>query len=98
MLTASDTVTARSIVVMKRGEDKSKTLASRSLMLYTGEPGDTVQFAEYIQKNAQLYTMRHGVDMTPGATASFVRRELAESLRSRVCFSLVTLWYTKPSS
>lgn len=27
-----------------------------------GEAGDTVQFAEYIQKNVQLYKMRNGKD------------------------------------
>lgn len=29
-------------------------------MLVTGESGDTVQFAEYIEKNVQLYKMRNG--------------------------------------
>ena len=29
-------------------------------MLVTGESGDTVQFAEYIEKNIQLYKMRNG--------------------------------------
>ena len=85
VLTASDTITARSIVVMKRGEDKSRLLTKHTVMLYTGEAGDTVQFSEFIQKNAQLYSKRHGVDLCPGGVASFVRRELAESLRSRVC-------------
>ena len=30
------------------------------LMLVVGESGDTVQFAEYISKNIQLYKMRNG--------------------------------------
>ena len=84
VLTASDTLTARSIVVMKRGEDKSRALNKTSLLLFTGEPGDTVQFAEFIQKNAQLYSMRHSVDLSPFALSSMLRRELAEALRSRV--------------
>jgi hypothetical protein len=29
-------------------------------MLVTGEPGDKVQFAEYIQRNLQLYKMING--------------------------------------
>jgi 20S proteasome alpha/beta subunit len=29
-------------------------------MLTTGESGDTAQFAEYIEKNVQLYKMRNG--------------------------------------
>ena len=42
-----------------------------------------VQFAEYIQANAQLYSMRNGMELSPSATANFVRGELARSLRSR---------------
>ena len=43
----------------------------------------TVQFAEYIQANAQLYSMRNETDLSPSALAHFVRGELASSLRSR---------------
>lgn len=35
-------------------------LSKKLMMLVTGEPGDTVQFAEYIAKNIQLYKMRNG--------------------------------------
>jgi 20S proteasome subunit beta 4 len=42
-----------------------------------------VQFAEYIQANAQLYSMRNNIDLSPSAVAHFVRGELASSLRSR---------------
>jgi 20S proteasome subunit beta 4 len=42
-----------------------------------------VQFAEYIQANIQLYTMRNDTELSPNAVANFVRGELARSLRSR---------------
>lgn len=42
-----------------------------------------VQFAEYIQANIQLYSMRNDTDLGPSAVSSFVRGELAKSLRSR---------------
>ncbi|KAJ6783793.1 hypothetical protein PWT90_04396 [Aphanocladium album] len=56
-----------------------------------GETGDNadfhvlfaVQFAEYIQRNAQLYSMRNETDLSPSGLAHFVRGELASSLRSR---------------
>jgi 20S proteasome alpha/beta subunit len=35
-------------------------LSDQLVMLITGESGDTVQFAEYIEKNIQLYKMRNG--------------------------------------
>lgn len=42
-----------------------------------------VQFAEFIQANIQLYSMRNGMELSPAATANFVRGELANALRSR---------------
>lgn len=47
-----------------------------------------VQFAEYIQANIQLYSMRNSTDLTPYEAASFVRSELAKSLRSRSPYSV----------
>lgn len=43
----------------------------------------TVQFAEYVHANVQLYTMRNDTELSPNAVANFVRGELARSLRSR---------------
>lgn len=42
-----------------------------------------VQFAEYIQANVQLYSMRNGTDLRPEAVAAFVRGEIAKALRTR---------------
>lgn len=42
-----------------------------------------VQFAEFIQANIKLYSMRNDTDLSPAAVANFVRGELARSLRSR---------------
>lgn len=42
-----------------------------------------VQFAEYVQANIKLYSMRNGTELGPSAVANFVRGELAKSLRSR---------------
>ncbi|KAJ3411542.1 Proteasome subunit beta type-4 [Chytridiales sp. JEL 0842] len=83
VLTAADATSARSIVVQKRGEDKSRVLNEHNIMLFCGESGDTVQFAEYIQRNIQLYKIRNGVDLSTKAVASYTRKELATSLRSR---------------
>lgn len=45
-----------------------------------------VQFAEYIEANVQLYGMRSNCTqaLSPASVSSFVRTELARSLRSRV--------------
>lgn len=46
--------------------DKMFKLSEKILLLCVGEAGDTVQFAEYIQKNVQLYKMRNGKDQKDG--------------------------------
>ncbi|KAG8525471.1 putative proteasome subunit beta type-4 [Bacidia gigantensis] len=49
-----------------------------------GAPGwESSRFAEYVSANCQLYSMRNNTDLRPAAVASFIRGELARSLRSR---------------
>ncbi|KAJ3091736.1 Proteasome subunit beta type-4 [Quaeritorhiza haematococci] len=91
VLTAGDTRAARSIVVMKQGEDKSRDLNKNTILWYSGEPGDSVQFSEYIQRNVQLYGMRNGITLSTKGCANFTRREMAESLRSRSPYNVNVL-------
>ncbi|TEB26950.1 proteasome component Pre1 [Coprinellus micaceus] len=88
VIVAADTTAARSIVKMKIDEDKIKVLGPHLLMAYSGEPGDTVQFAEYVERNIRLYQIRNTYSLRPSAAASWVRRSLAESLRSRHPYSV----------
>lgn len=80
---AASKAAMRGVTVLKAADDKTRSLNKHTLMAYSGEAGDTVQFAEYIQANAQLYSMRNNTDLSPAALANFVRGELASSLRSR---------------
>lgn len=80
---ATDMNSIRSIVVMKSQEEKFRQLNSRALLAYSGEPGDTVNFAEFIQRNIQLYGVRNEKDLGVEAAAHWTRRSLADSLRSR---------------
>ncbi|XDV35070.1 hypothetical protein PO909_005114 [Leuciscus waleckii] len=84
VLVAADNVAASSIIQMKHDYDKMFKLSEKILLLCVGEAGDTVQFAEYIQKNVQLYKMRNGYELSPAAAANFTRKNLADYLRSRV--------------
>ncbi|XP_030075712.1 proteasome subunit beta type-2 [Microcaecilia unicolor] len=83
VLVSADTVSASSIIQMKHDYDKMFKMSEKILLLCVGEAGDTVQFAEYIQKNVQLYKMRNGYELSPSAAANFTRRNLADYLRSR---------------
>ncbi|CAN8001193.1 unnamed protein product, partial [Ixodes hexagonus] len=72
-------------------EDKIHKLSDNLLMAVCGEAGDTVQFAEFIAKNIQLYKMRNGYELSPTAAANFTRRNLADYLRSRTPYSVNVL-------
>ena len=50
--------------------------------------GDTVQFAEYIERNLRLYQIRNTYALRPPSAASWIRRQLADSLRSRHPYSV----------
>ncbi|KAK4104766.1 N-terminal nucleophile aminohydrolase [Parathielavia hyrcaniae] len=82
-LIAASKAAMRGATILKAADDKTRQLNKNTLMAFSGEAGDTVQFAEYIQANAQLYSMRNETDLSPSALANFVRGELASSLRSR---------------
>ncbi|KAM0791586.1 hypothetical protein ACM66B_006030 [Microbotryomycetes sp. NB124-2] len=88
VLFASDTNAARSIVKMKGDEDKQKTIGKHLVLTYSGEPGDTIQFSEYIERNLRLYQIRHHIPLRPSSAASWTRNQLASSLRSRKPYSV----------
>ncbi|KAK9447346.1 nucleophile aminohydrolase [Limtongia smithiae] len=73
----------RGVSILKTDDRKSLVIAPHTLLAYTGEAGDTVQFTEFVQVNVQLHNMRNDVELSPSAITSFVRSELATSLRSR---------------
>lgn len=107
-LIAADTSAARSILRMKGDDDKIRKISDTLLFTYSGEAGDTLQFAEYLEANLKLDTIRcvclqtrssiatcllthfvallvdrNHTALLPDSAASFVRKTLAESIRSR---------------
>ncbi|KAI9695759.1 MAG: Proteasome subunit beta type-4 [Bogoriella megaspora] len=80
---AASKAAMRGATILKASDDKTRALTKHTLMSFSGEAGDTVQFAEYIQANIALYSMRNDSDLSPGAIASFTRGELGRALRSR---------------
>lgn len=82
-LVAASKAATRGATILKSSDDKTRILNPHNLLAYSGEAGDTVQFAEYIQANIALYSMRNDTELGPSAVANFIRGELAKSLRSR---------------
>lgn len=83
VILATSKAVTRGISILKDSDDKTRELSPHSLMSFSGEAGDSVQFAEYIQANVQLYAIRENLELSPLAVSSFVRQELAKSIRSR---------------
>jgi len=73
---------------MKSDQDKLFKLSDNLLMSVTGESGDTSSFAEFIEKNVQLYKMRNGYQLPPTAAVNFTRHHLAEYLRSQTPYKV----------
>ncbi|CAF1285453.1 unnamed protein product [Rotaria sp. Silwood1] len=87
ILLAQDANTTKyGILNMKFDTNRLFKLSEHCAMLAAGEPGDVVQFAEYVGKNIQLYKMINGIELSPYACANFTRHEMATSLRSRNSF------------
>jgi 20S proteasome subunit beta 4 len=82
-LLATSKAFTRGISVLKATDDKTLDLNEHNTIAFTGESGDTTQFAEYIKGNVQLFGLREGYDMESAEIASFIRHELATSIRSR---------------
>jgi len=80
---AASKAAMRGATILKSSDDKTRVLNKNNLMAFSGEAGDTVQFAEFVQANVALYSMRNETELGPAALAAFVRGELAKSLRSR---------------
>lgn len=83
VIVAASKAAMRGATILKSSDDKTRPLNKHNLLAFSGEAGDTIQFAEYIQANIALYSMRNESDLGPSAVASFIRGELAKSLRSR---------------
>ncbi|KAK7204675.1 nucleophile aminohydrolase [Myxozyma melibiosi] len=82
----------RGVSILKADDkDKTRILSPHTMMAFTGESGDTVQFAEFIQANIQLHEMRNAVELSPSAITSFLRNQLATSLRSRKPYNVNVL-------
>lgn len=73
----------RSILQFKSDENKLKVLGPHLAMAYGGEPGDTNNFADFIERNVRLYHIRHNSALLPHAASAWIRRSLADAIRSR---------------
>ena len=81
VMICGDTTAVQQIITIKHDEDKLREIDSHKIMALAGEPGDRVQFSEYIMANVRLYALRNGQQLTTDAVANYTRGELATALR-----------------
>lgn len=81
VMICGDTTAVQQIITIKHDEDKLRQVDSHKIMALAGEPGDRVQFSEYIMANVRLYSLRNGQQLTTDAVANYTRGELATALR-----------------
>ena len=83
VLLCSDTAATQQIITIKHDEDKLVEIDERILMGVSGEPGDRVQFSEYVGANVRLSALRNETRLSTSAVAHYARGELAAALRKR---------------
>lgn len=100
VLVASNKTAVRGVTIFKHSDEKTRVLNEHTLMLFSGESGDTTQFAEFIQANVRLEGLRHNSELSPVAVASYTRQEIAKALRSRKPYqvNLLMAGYNKQKS
>ncbi|CAG9464192.1 unnamed protein product [Pedinophyceae sp. YPF-701] len=86
IMLCSDTSAVSQIITLKDDEQKILPIDSHHAMAVTGEPGDRVNFSEYIMANVRLYALRNSVGLNTKAIAHFTRGELATALRKSPYF------------
>ncbi|XP_065176734.1 proteasome subunit beta type-2-like [Sycon ciliatum] len=83
VIIAADSTTAHSISVMKHDQNKMFKLGKNMAMVISGEAGDPSIFGDFMQKNLALYSIKNQYSLGPHGAAHYIRRTLAESIRSR---------------
>jgi 20S proteasome subunit beta 4 len=87
VMVVADTTAVQQIITIKHDEEKivpvdtDSPASSQKLLAMAGEPGDRVQFSEFIIANVRLYALRNDSRLSTHAVAHFTRRELATALR-----------------
>lgn len=88
VMLCGDTTAVQQIITIKHDEDKLRQIDDHKIMALAGDPGDRVQFSEYIMANVRLYALRNGQQLTTDAVANYTRGELATALR-KVCMPYI---------
>ncbi|CAJ0593904.1 unnamed protein product [Cylicocyclus nassatus] len=83
VILASDKATfAYGAVLADDNNDKEYRLGKKLTMMCIGEEGDVAQFGDWTKRNIQLYAIRNGYELSPKSAHHWIRRGIAEALRT----------------
>ncbi|KAJ1372526.1 Proteasome subunit beta type-2 [Parelaphostrongylus tenuis] len=83
VLLASDKATfAYGAVLADSENDKEYRLGKKLTMMCIGEEGDVAQFGDWTKRNIRLYAIRNGYELSPDSAHHWIRRGIAEALRT----------------
>uniref|UniRef100_A0A8R1TLT1 Proteasome subunit beta n=3 Tax=Onchocerca TaxID=6281 RepID=A0A8R1TLT1_ONCVO len=91
ILAADRSCFAHGAIVVTDDEEKKFTLGDKLAMVCIGEDGDVAQFGDWCKRNIQLYKLRYGYEMSPRSSHHWIRRSIAESLRTQDYYVVDTL-------
>uniref|UniRef100_A0AC34F5U0 Proteasome subunit beta n=1 Tax=Panagrolaimus sp. ES5 TaxID=591445 RepID=A0AC34F5U0_9BILA len=69
-------------VSVSKEDNKNVKLGEKLYMSVIGEAGDVNNFSDWAQRNLSLYKMRNTYELSPYATHFWLRKSIAEALRS----------------
>ncbi|KHJ75878.1 hypothetical protein OESDEN_24504 [Oesophagostomum dentatum] len=92
VILASDKATfAYGAVLADDNNDKEYRLGKKLTMMCIGEEGDVAQFGDWTKRNIQLYAIRNGYELCPKSAHHWIRRGIAEALRTEEYYAVDVL-------
>ncbi|VDL80497.1 unnamed protein product [Nippostrongylus brasiliensis] len=92
VILASDKATfAYGAVLADDNNDKEYRLGKKLTMMCIGEEGDVAQFGDWTKRNIRLYAIRNGYELCPRSAHHWIRRGIAEALRSEDYYAVDVL-------
>ncbi|VDO84808.1 unnamed protein product [Heligmosomoides polygyrus] len=92
VILASDKATfAYGAVLADDNNDKEYRLGKKLTMMCIGEEGDVAQFGDWTKRNIRLYAIRNGYELCPKSAHHWIRRGIAEALRTEDYYAVDVL-------
>ena len=81
LLAADKSAISNSIMKLNNDDTKILQLSNNRMLATVGETFDKKNFAKLIKANLDLYKYQNGVELNTSEIASYIRNDLAESIR-----------------